>query len=127
MKKMIKPYKYFLTLIFGMAVLSANVKASTFIDGLEDVPIMKGFTQIQNDNISFGNEESRFVEAYLTGSKVGFKAVEKFYTGTLPQLGWTYQGKRGNTLVFYREKESLEIVPEKIKPLIVRITVKNRV
>ncbi len=127
MKKMIKAYKYFLTLIFSMVVLSANAKASSFIEGLEDVPIMKGFTQIQNDDISFGNEESRFVEVYLTGSKAGFKAVEKFYIDTLPQLGWTYQGKRNDTLVFYREKESLEIVPEKIKPLIVRITVKNRV
>lgn len=127
MKKMMKTYRYFLTLLFGLILFSQEVHASSFIEGLEDVPVMKGFTQIQKDNISFGNEEARFVEAYLTSSKVGFKAVETFYINTLPQLGWTYQGKRGETLVFYREKESIEIVPEKIKPLIVRITVKNRV
>ena len=83
-------------------------------------------TQIQKDTISFGNEESRFVEAYLTSSKVGFKAVEAFYVKTLPQLGWTYQGKRDNTLIFYRDSEMIEIVKETALPLEVRITVKSK-
>lgn len=106
--------------------MSGKVWATTFIDGLEDVPLMNGVTQIQKDTISFGNEESRFVEAYLTSSKIGFKAIENFYVKTLPQLGWNYQGKDGNILLFYRENEMLEIVRESAKPLEVRITVKNK-
>lgn len=115
-------------MIFSLSFFSlANpARATTFIEGIEDVPLMKGMTQIQKDTISFGNEESRFFEAYLTSTRVGFKAVEKFYTTTLPQLGWTYQGKRGNALIFYREGEVIEIVKEIAQPLEVRITVKNK-
>lgn len=69
---------------------------------------MDGMTQIQKDTISFGNEESRFVEAYLTSTRVGFKAVEKFYLNTLPQLGWTYQGRRDNTLIFTAKRKCLK-------------------
>lgn len=108
-----------------MMITNANA-ANVFIEGLEDVPMLKGMTQVQKDNISFGNEESRLVEAYLTSSKVGFTRVEKFYTETLPQMGWTYQGKRDNTLTFYRDGEVLDIAKESVKPLVVRITVKSK-
>lgn len=124
MKKHI--YKFIIFCALSILPLSNNVWATTFIEGLEDVPLMDGISQIQKDTISFGNEESRFVEAYLTSSKIGFKAIENFYIKTLPQLGWTYQGKDANTLLFYRENEMLEIVKESAKPLEVRITVKNK-
>lgn len=101
--------------------------ADSFIEGLEDVPVMKGMVQLPSDNLSFGNEESRLVEAYLTSEKVGFKAVEKFYKDTLPQLGWTYQGKREQTLLFYREGEALDMALESKKPLRIRITVKSKI
>lgn len=106
-------------------MLSFNVQA-TFIEGLEDVPLLKGMSQVQKENISFGNEESRLVEASLTSSKMGFSKVEKFYVETLPQLGWSYQGKRDETLTFYRDGEVLDIARESIKPLVVRITVKSK-
>lgn len=124
---MMRVFKYIFILLLGVFILTGNSWATSFIEGLEDVPVMKGLNPMPKDNISFGNEESRFVETYLTSSKVGFKTVEKFYTETLPQLGWTYQGKRENTLIFYRENETIEIVPEQRKPLIVRITVKNKI
>lgn len=108
-----------------MMITNANA-ANVFIEGLEDVPLLKGMAQVQKDNISFGNEESRLVEAYLTSSKVGFTRIEKFYTETLPQMGWTYQGKRDNTLTFYRDGEVLDIAKESVKPLVVRITVKSK-
>lgn len=118
-------YRFVIFLSFLMS--STNALAAAFVDGLEDIPLMKEMTQVQKDTISFGNEESRFVEAYLTSSRIGFKSVERFYTNTLPQLGWTYQGKRGNdTLIFYRDSEMMEIVKEAAQPLEVRITVKNK-
>lgn len=114
--------------IYGLVLcfmLTPSAHAA-FIEGLEDVPVLKGMQQVQKDNISFGNEESRLVEAYLTSSKMGFAKVEKFYTETLPQMGWNYQGKRDNTLTFYRDGEILDIARESVKPLIVRITVKSK-
>ena len=108
-------------------VFLGSANAASFLEGYEDIPIMKGLSQIKNDNFSFGNEEARLVEAVLTGSKVGFKSVKKFYVDTLPQLGWTYQGQRGDSLLFYREGEALEIVKESTKPLNVRFTIKNQI
>ncbi|MDR1026222.1 MAG: hypothetical protein LBL47_02370 [Lactobacillus sp.] len=115
-------------LYFVFAFLfSINIAAATsFIEGLEDVPIMDELSQVNSDNISFGNEESRFVEVYLESDVLNFKKVESFYKDTLPQLGWTYQGNRSESLLFYRESESLEIARERKSPLLIRITVKNR-
>lgn len=124
MKNKICLFAATLAVLFG---LSFSAKAASFLEGYEDIPIMKGLQQIKNDNFSFGNEEARLVEAVLTGSKVGFKSVKKFYVDTLPQLGWSYQGQRGNSLLFYREGEALEIVKESTKPLNVRFTIKNQI
>ena len=119
---------YFLAAeLLGFLTFSAPVKAASFLEGYEDIPVMRGLRQIPSDTISFGNEETRLVEAMLTGSKVGFKSVKKFYVDTLPQLGWTYQGQRGNSLLFYRDGEALEIVKESAKPLNVRFTIKNQI
>ena len=118
-----KRFYYIVTLLF----FAFPVQAATFIEGLEDVPLMAGMKQLLNDNISFGNEESRLVETLLTSNKAGFKKVAAFYTNTLPQMGWTYQGTRNQTLIFEREGEVLELTKESDKPLLVRLTVKSKI
>ena len=123
------------TFIFATVLLlchSAN--ATQFIDGMEDVPLPDGMAQITQDDFSFGNEETRLLEAYLTESqtsksksaKLHFTKIGEFYQESLPQLGWIYQGNRGNDLLFYRDGETLEVVRESVSPLIVRITVKTK-
>lgn len=98
---------YFLAAaLLGFLTFSAPVKAASFLEGYEDIPVMRGLRQIPSDTISFGNEETRLVEAMLTGSKVGFKSVKKFYVDTLPQLGWTYQGQRGQQPAFLPRRRS---------------------
>ena len=99
---------------------------AAFIEGLEDVPIMDGMTQITNDNISFGNEESRLIEAVLIGKSATFKSIKAFYKNTLPQMGWIFQNSTESTLVFEREEEIIEIQKEDTNPLKIRITVKSR-
>lgn len=120
-------FKFLTLVLFSVFMLMTPARAASFLEGYEDIPIMKGLHQVQHDNISFGNEESRLVEAVLTGSKSGFKSVKKFYVDTLPQLGWTYQGQRGETLLFYRDGEALEIIRESTKPLNMRFTIKNKI
>lgn len=115
-----------LTFVFACIFSFSTPVGAAFIEGLEDVPLAPGLTQVQQDNISFGNEESRLIEVYLTSTKIGFAKVERFYKETLPQMGWIYQGKRDNTLTFYREGEMIDIVRESVKPLSVRITVKSK-
>ena len=102
------------------------VMAGEFVEGMEDIPLPDGVLQITNDDISFGNEETRLVEAYVTSKKIKFSEVASFYEDSLPQLGWNYQGNRGNSLLFYRDGENLEVVKESANPLIVRITLKTK-
>ncbi len=121
--------RYFYIFLFCVWSFSTPslAKESRFIEGLEDIPLMNGLTQNTNKTVSFGNEEARFIEVYLTSTKVGFKALEKFYTDSLPQLGWIYQGTADNSIIFYRDGESLTFHKESGKPLNVRITIKNRI
>ena len=123
---MMKRLTFFLFCCFWLAT-SAVAKDVKFIDGLEDIPLMDGLQQDVDKTVSFGNEESRFIEVYLSSPLVGFKKVEKFYKDSLPQLGWTYQGTLENSVLFYREGEALSIHKESSKPLSMRITVKNRI
>lgn len=116
--------KYLLLILSLM--LYSEARAATFIEGLEDVPIMTGMKQVPNDTLSFGNEESRLIEVILEGKKAAFGTVGNFYKTTLPQMGWIYQGKRGKTFVFEREGEVMEISKESENPLRVRITVKSK-
>ena len=103
-----------------------TVHAAQFIEGFEDIPIPDEMSQMSADNVSFGNEEARFVEAYLQSDKASFAEVESFYMSTLPQLGWAFNGKQKDVLHFYRDGENLDIALEGRKPLIVRITIKSR-
>lgn len=117
--------KIFLSL-FLLWSLTVPAVAANFVEGMEDVPLMDGLSQITQDDISFGNEETRLLEAYLTSRRLKFAAVANFYKESLPQLGWIYQGKRSNGLLFDRDGETLEIIRESAKPLVVRITVKTK-
>ena len=46
--------KKFFTILAVAALFSFQTEAA-FIEGLEDVPLLKGLEQTQKDNISFGN------------------------------------------------------------------------
>ena len=117
----------YIRLILIIALLFGTTGANAaFIEGMEDIPLPDGMHQITQDDFSFGNEETRLLEAYLTSKNMKFKKVEQFYEESLPQLGWSYQGTRGNNLLFYREGETLEVVRESVSPLIVRITQKTK-
>lgn len=119
--------KYLQTLCFLFSLFfSVSAFAAQFVEGMDDVPLADGLSQITQDDISFGNEETRLLEAYLSAKKMSFSKVAEFYKESLPQLGWIYQGNRGNDLLFYREGETLEVVRESVSPLIVRITVKTK-
>lgn len=114
-------------ILFVFSLMFYIPAQAAFIDGLEDMPIMNGLKQVSNDNISFGNEESRFVEAVLTSETINFPKVRDFYVTTLPQMGWIFQGQRDNTLLFEREGEIIEISNESENPLKIRITVKSKI
>ncbi|MBQ9035597.1 MAG: hypothetical protein IJ099_06555 [Alphaproteobacteria bacterium] len=122
-----------LLIILGIGIFPSFAVAD-FIEGMDDVPLPEEMSQMTQDDISFGNEETRLLEAYLTPKRIDkkvnghqmFKKISNFYQESLPQLGWIYQGNRGNDLLFYRDGETLEVVKENNSPLLVRITVKTK-
>lgn len=121
--------KYIKNLAIAFIFLIANVgfvSATEFIEGLEDIPIIDGFTQVDNNTVSFGNEESRLIETYISSKKATFKEAQNFYAKTLPQMGWKILKNTFESISFERENEILEIVRENQKPLLVRITLKSR-
>lgn len=118
----------YLRLFLMILVLNCgeSVYAADFVDGMDDVPLLEGMQQITKDDFSFGNEETRLLEAYFNAPRLNFAKIADFYNESLPQLGWIYQGNRGHDLLFYRDGETLEIVRESVSPLIIRITVKTK-
>lgn len=101
-----------------------SASADSFIEGMDDIPLMPGMKQLQSDTISFGNADSHFLEAVLEeeteGSSLDYRL---YYMETLPQLGWEFKKEKGLKFVFYRGEETLEITQEYAKPLTIRINI----
>ena len=72
-------------IVLSMAFFTSDALATQFIDGMDDVPLPENMSQITQDDFSFGNEETRLLEAYLTESKnkqkqkIKFTQIGKFY------------------------------------------------
>ena len=89
-------------------LLVFNSFAMDFVSGFEDIPLMEGLKQIESDDIAFGNEETRYLEAQLVAvRKKNFQNIKDFYIKTLPQLGWTLKESSASFLRFYRETDIL--------------------
>ncbi len=123
MKKVFIYLSSFLLSVF----LGFNSFAMDFVSGFEDIPLMEGLKQIESDNVAFGNEETRYLEAQLVAvRKKSFQNIKDFYIKTLPQLGWTLKESSASFLRFYRETDILEINRISEKPLKISISLKNR-
>ncbi len=108
-------------------LLVFNSFAMDFVSGFEDIPLMEGLKQIESDDIAFGNEETRYLEAQLVAvRKKNFQNIKDFYIKTLPQLGWTLKESSASFLRFYRETDILEINRISENPLKISISLKNR-
>lgn len=119
-------YSLFLFAFILSFVSTALPAKAIFVEGLEDIPIPDGLHQVDNGNLNFGNEEIRFIEAYLTSKHLDFAEIMAFYKETLPQMGWNDRKKSLDRIIFERDGETLEIARESATPLIIRLTVKSK-
>lgn len=78
--------------------------AETFVTGFEDLPLMPGLVQVQQDSLLFDTPQGRIVQASAIGA-VAEEAALSFYAATLPQLGW----RASNQMTYHREGETLRI------------------
>jgi hypothetical protein len=95
-----------LLLALGFAAITAPVRAESFLAAYEDLPLAPGLTEVPGEGVSFDSPGGRIVESYARGA-VKAAEVLKFYSVTLPQLGWT----RESDTVYRREAEVLRLEP----------------
>ena len=115
--------RLFVFLLCGLII--CHVSHAAFVTGLEDIPLAEGFSQVE-EGWSFGNEESRMIEVYLTSKTKSFQNAADFYQKTLPQMGWQLKKAEPEKVFFERDGETLEIDSESSRPLRVRLTVKSK-
>ena len=109
--------RFLAMLCVTLAPLTASA-GEAFLTAIEDVPLAPGLTEAASGGMVFDSPSGRIVEAAATGTADAAQ-IAKFYTETLPQLGWQESGK----LTFKRDNETLRITVEtghKTAPLTVR-------
>jgi hypothetical protein len=119
--------KYLVIIFSALISINSFAKDSGFIAGFEDIPIATNMFQNQDNDISFNNEETGYIETSLIAKKkTSFDSFKRFYIETLPHLGWKLHLNSKNILIFYRENDILEFQKQSNTPLKVNITLKNR-
>ena len=121
-------YRFFIA-SFTMFIVLTPLKsyAQDFVVGFEDIPLYKGMIQQNNNNISFNNEETRYIEAtIISNRKMSIDEFKSFYIKTLQELGWELKENNDNLLKFYRENDILDFKILRITPLKALISMKNR-
>jgi len=101
MQLFLKSTSALLTVLIFMAGATAQ---GLFLSGIDDLPLMDGLNEVEGGTMLFDSPSGRIVEALSTG-KVTRKRVIRFYSETLPQLGWL-ETAPGH---FTREDEVLKI------------------
>lgn len=79
--------------------------APAFFLKLNDVPLMPGLVELENEAIIFDKPGGRIAESSAESQTLSVEDINRFYTKTLPHLGW--QQVEGNA--FVRNDEMLEI------------------
>ena len=92
------------TLIITLFFLPALSQSARYIDGIEDIPIFKGMTYVEDSLVLFDKSEGRYVSSEITGDYKKFEIIN-FYRSILPNLGWEKIGP----FLFKRGDEELEI------------------
>lgn len=82
-------FKQLLTL--SLLVCASPAFAATYVDGIEDLPLMPGLSQDAGQATVFDQADGRIVESAATATSPA-QAIRGFYADSLPQLGWTSAG-----------------------------------
>jgi hypothetical protein len=79
-----------------------GLAAGEFVTGFDELPLMRGMTEIPDTDVSFDTTTGRIVIAFARTSEDPV-AIREFYHTTLSQLGWREQTNTAYT----REDEVL--------------------
>ena len=91
-------------LVVTILLLINSLASEEFLKGLEDIPLYKSMTHVENSLVMFDKINGRFVSTEITGP-YKYEEVSNFYNKILPNLGW----KITNNNLFERGTESLRL------------------
>lgn len=101
----VKLQNFKLIVLIFLLFPAEGIKAQgIFFRAIDDLPLMIGLSEIEGETMVFESSSGRIVEV-LSSGEVKRQQVIRFYSETLPQLGWV-ETKPGN---FKRESEALKI------------------
>ena len=81
----------------------------TFINGFEDLPLMREMTILEDVGITFDSLSGSIIEVYTEAPNIKYEDVFNFYEKTLPQLGWVFNKNEQKLKSFSREEQNLTI------------------
>lgn len=95
-----------------LAALSLGpLHAAGFLSAMDDMPLAAGVEEIQHGAIVFDKPEGRIVQVTALRSATATPAtIRRFYTETLPNLGWRVGVADKSGLTFTRKGEILRII-----------------
>ncbi|PCI55501.1 MAG: hypothetical protein COB36_07720 [Alphaproteobacteria bacterium] len=76
-----------------------------FFSSLQDIPLMSGIDELADHAVSFDKPDGRISESFALIHDLKPEDVLRFYSATLPQLGWGQVSEYR----FFRQSETLEI------------------
>jgi hypothetical protein len=97
--------KTFALLVVLLALAFPARAGDGFLSGQTDLPLMPGLVEVAETAMVFDSAEGRLAQFAARGS-VPADQIKRFYTETLPELGWVSQGQGR----FVREKEQLRLI-----------------
>jgi hypothetical protein len=102
-----------------LVVAMLALGASSWIEGVEDLPLMPQLTRASTPPVVFDKPIGRIIQASAEGN-VPAADVRRFYETSLPQLGWIASAPL--TWVRGKERLTIELTPQQSRTL-VRFTV----
>jgi imidazoleglycerol phosphate synthase glutamine amidotransferase subunit HisH len=92
---------------FKKSTLSTKISAE-FIKGSLDIPVAKGLEIISDEEVEFDSSSGSFASSTYQ-SKNSIESIKKFYSETLPQMGWELIEFSNHSSIFKRENQTLKI------------------
>ena len=89
---------------FGPGISWGAEAAPAFVAGIDDVPLMPGLEEIEDQELVFDTPEGRIIEAMAVGEATA-EAIAAFYAAALPAFGWRQEAPR----LFRRDNEDLSL------------------
>lgn len=90
-------------------IKSIQIKPSQdFVQGSEDIPLLEEMEKVFDESLGFDSSSGSIMSSTYE-TKNNLEEVMKFYSETLPQMGWKSSKKKGSKFCFKRENEELEI------------------